>query len=160
MQSRLICVCKDTVGDMAKIKIQEAEGAVLHYLVATLQGYTNLRMNPHAMMSSLIMNFMDTDEVHWFSEFRYTTQHQAKALEIIQGEEISIVTKAQTWFHTEYNALAIHGKDDRLMVGGDDYLTAALRCHVAYHMLPTLKHNFDAQLDIPDNILELLLRSE
>jgi hypothetical protein len=145
---------------MAKVNITQAKGKVLNYLVATVAGYTNLRRNVHEHDKSLLMDRPVNDPGHprdWFHHLNYTT-NPLQSWPIIESERISIVTKEQGWIQTEYPALAIHGGNDQIMVGGNNHLEAAMRAHAIYHLIPLgfdiQKRNFS--VEIPDHILELL----
>lgn len=113
-----------------KIKVSEATPLQLNWLVATCEGYTDLRRNPHRFNDDLIMT--PPRAAHgpvWFVDLAYSTDW-SQAGPIIEREKIQTVWRildadgAGYWDASNLFA-------DKYHYRGPTPLVAAMRCYVA-----------------------------
>lgn len=123
-----------------KIKVSETTPRQLDWLVATIEGFTNLRKNPHRFNDSLIMTPPREayGPVH-LADYSYST-NWAQGGPIIEREEIwwspndDAVSEQDIWW-----CLSTHDPVTREEQGlmeqveglGPTLLIAAMRCYVA-----------------------------
>lgn len=123
-----------------KIKTADLIDAPLDWVVATIEGYGELRRNPHAFDQSLIMNRRDGQCVLFFS-LKYSTDW-AQGGPIIEREGISL----NLWAEFGWRAGARTGKSPASFYSGPTPLVAAMRCFVAAHL--------GDEVEIPDELMK------
>ena len=121
-----------------KIKVSEASGPVLNWMVATCEGYTNLRVGKHG-----VVLFMDPPRVAYgaidFSDLNYSYDW-AQGGPIIQREQYNL-------YYDASQAPDVWQADDELaQVGnGPTPLVAAMRCYVASKL--------GDEVEVPDQLI-------
>ena len=114
-----------------KIKTNELIGTQLDWAVATCEGYSQLRENPHKFNNELIMNDPRGEAV-WFHQLKFSSDW-ALAGPIIEREEIGISRRAPCFEGEEWEArgsITTKGAGYK-WAKGPTPLVAAMRCYVA-----------------------------
>ena len=127
---------------MKQIKVCEATPIQLDWLVATCEGYTNLRRNPHRFAQHLIMN--RGGNIKNLSELNYPTDW-AQGGPIIERERITLdyyCNQGESRAALGYASYDIEGE----YIEGSDHeqtgqtpLEAAMRCYVSSRLGPEVE---------------------
>lgn len=119
---------------MKKLKVSEATGAVLDWLVAKCEGIPVALHNTGAIYL-IDTPWADKSRVKWLAEFS-PRKHWAQGGPIVEREKIDLFTEKQTYVESWCASIARYQNGMRL-VGwrmhqyGATPLTAAMRCYVA-----------------------------
>lgn len=123
-----------------KIKVAELINRPLNWVVATCEGYTNLRKNPHRFANDLLITSSKDGKNIKLSDFSPSTgwSHGGK---IIERERIQISPQSWCWHATRVHT------DQKMVVShyGPTPLIAAMRCFVASKL--------GDEVDVPDELL-------
>lgn len=123
---------------MNTIKTTDLIGPALNWAVATIEGYGELRRNPHAFDQALIMNRADGQCV-LFSALNYPTDW-SQGGPIIERECICAdLMRNGEWVAT------CRKVEDTAWVSGPTPLVAAMRCFVASRL--------GDEVDVPEELL-------
>ena len=123
-----------------KIKVSEASGLALDWMVATCEGYTNLRVGKHG-----VVLFMDPPRVAYgaidFSDLNYSYDW-ALAGPIIEWERITLDGNA---ILNQWMAVAYVPNEEPWEMRGPTPLVAAMRCYVASKL--------GDEVEVPDQLI-------
>lgn len=121
-----------------KVKTSELIGSALDWTVATIEGYKNLRKNPHAFDQALIMN-RNNGQCVLFSALKYSTDWNWGG-PIIERERISL----NLWAGFGWRAGTRTGKTPASFYSAPTPLIASMRCYVASKL--------GNEVDVPDEL--------
>lgn len=131
-----------------KIKTDELIGTQLDWAVATCEGYSRLRENPHEFNSKLIMNDLRGEAV-WFYQLKFSSDWglagpiiEREKIEIVRGNDL-IFPKGnekgelyeKLWLASYHSGRKFHGTTP---------LVAAMRAYVASRI--------GDEIDIPEEL--------
>ena len=124
---------------MKQIKVSEATPIQLGWLVATCEGYTNLRRNPHRFAQQLIMNRGGT--IKNLGELNYSTDW-AQGGALIERECIATYASGACSVppkNPDYWVAEILATDGMFTQFGHTPLIAAMRCFAASKLGETVE---------------------
>lgn len=136
-----------------KVKVSESSGAVLNWMVATCDGYSNLRKNTHRFDDGLIMTPPNKDygPVYLY-DLPYSTSWEyggpiidREGIEICKGNPLYFPKGNENGDH--YEPLWMAGK-----MHGTTLLIAAMRCYVTSKL--------GDEVDVPEALINMILARE
>lgn len=121
-----------------KVKTSDLTGAALAYVVASLEGYTDLRPNTHRFDNSLIMTHPNGGSYMQLENLRYDLDGNF-ASPIIEREKISLYWERNT---ERWDASMNNGS---YVETGTTHFIAAMRCYCCAEL--------GDEVDIPEELL-------
>ena len=116
---------------MKTIKISKATELQLDWLVATCEGYKNLRRNPHRSAKHLIMNLGGTIKALGELNYHESWSLTGPIIDRIDGFELKVWLESKPATKCEAH---IHNYEGDWIEFGPTPLIAAMRCWVAKNL--------------------------